>query len=232
MFKNEKERKVIRHALKQLINNEKLSDIKFSVGIENKIYYGIKALFAINSPRFNHLLYPSNQQEILIDFEEKKDIDDDLGGLDDDDENNGNLESLEKIICLNDITCKAFEFIQSYFYQNPKKLSVKYLVDILIAAQQFKLNNIEQKCLEAINSLKQTKKYIPYFVQIINELYYKGKRQIANDMLISTDYILVQFIFISITHHLSPQQQDTKHTKRPIFYGIAVKSLYFFSIHI
>eukprot|EP01084_Bolivina_argentea_P062052 113463_1 len=205
MFKNEKDRKVIRHSLRNLINNEKLSDIKFEVGIENKIYHGIRALFAINSPKFNELLYPENKSE---------DKNNDENGLEDDDDDNNSC--LEDIIHLNYIPCKSFEFIQSYFYQNPQYLTVNSLVDILFTCKTFELTNIESKCMTAIESIKTQPKYIPYLIQITNEIYHKNEYKMVENILCNTDYILIEFVFVSLTKQYNIS--DTNYTK-PIYYG-------------
>ena len=209
IFTYKKARNPINNALKLLINNDKLSDTQFSVGIHNKIYHGIGALFAINSPKFKDLLYKNNNDD-----DKENDDEASLGGLDDIDNN---------IIPLNHVTCSSFEFIQSYFYQQPKKITPDILIDILFIAKEFQLKNIEQKCYESIEIIKKTNEYIPYLIKMVNQLYHRGEYEMAKNMLLSTNYVIVEFVFISLSHINGNNINGINNTHQPIYYAVAVK---------
>ena len=175
-----------------LCNNKDFSDVLFEIGDKKKEYYGIRALFGINSPVFHKMLYGNM-------FESK----------------------LDNTVTLLDMNTKTFEFLQLFFHGLNPSISNKNVVDIFKASDKYLIDSLKKSCIDFIISLiygHHIKQFLSVIINLItNDLVMKIDviiKHIKQDIPIDTCesivlsiymYIYVNITFLYLHHNTSLQ---------------------------
>ena len=160
------------------------SDVTFRVGDEQ--FRGLKAVFAINSRVFQKILFPQDVAQAAS----------------------------GRFVDISDISVDAFKFLRDSFYDLNPKLVSENVVDVLVAAELYGVESIEEQCQRFLSAIESVDDLLSVLKQIgdrslmekqvrdlmksnVDLLRFKGTEIIASDTFKSLPFCIAKWFIQS-----------------------------------
>ena len=137
--------------LKRLTRDKELSDVIFQVGPLNnyELIYGIRSLFAVQSPVFRSMLIGERFIE--------------------------SIKQHNNRVIISDVTPESFKYLRNTFYSVKQSLKPSIVVDVLYLSQKYLVSSLEMKCLNYIKEIKGLKSFAIILKKFETQNYSKKK---------------------------------------------------------